>query len=157
MRSAHRRVHTHMQSLTLAHWTTHRYKQSPMLKSFSNKQKFMDFSLQRKNMLEHVLNSLSSLCKSSSEHLIIRPRGYNHVPAESSRFLLSRRRLQFLDPQGFRAARFPQLWRAALMISNPLSDWPKALIRISIPVAPGAWAGHQPIPTARLLGYNTWI
>lgn len=43
-----------------------------------------------------------------------------------------------LDPQGLKAARFPQFLSAALIICNPLFPWPKALIRISNPEAPGA-------------------
>lgn len=59
------------------------------------------------------------------------------------------------DPQGPRAARFSQLWRAVLMICNRFSVGPKALIRISIPAAPGARAGpaysHSQVARIRLL------
>lgn len=47
----------------------------------------------------------------------------------------------FLDCQDLRAARFPQLQTAELVIWNPLADWPKAVIRISIGAARGAVGG----------------
>lgn len=101
--------------------------------------------------------SLAWFCEFSTERMIIGPRGNKDAACWVIKVSLKSLLGLVLDPQGFRAARFPQLLRAALMICNPLSDWPKALIRISIPAAPGAWAGHPPIPRARLLGYNTEI
>lgn len=92
-------------------------------------------------MLRHALNSPFWLCESSLHHMITRPRRYEDVACWVIKVSLEWSLGLVLDPQGSRAARFPQLWRAVLMICNLLSDWPKALIRISIPAAPGAWVG----------------
>lgn len=159
MHSAHRRVHSCMHSLTLRQLNTFIYKQNPHAQRLFRQTQVHGLSTIKPacciwicpNMLPLLILWILQSAWSSGHEAI------RMQPAESSRFLLNHCWVWFLDPQGFRAARFPQLLRAALMICYPPSDCPKALIRISIPAAPGAWAGHPLIPRARLLGYNTEI
>lgn len=129
------RTHTHSEN-------THKYKQVPCSKAFQQTR-------------VHGLTIKSPCCARICSNMLwipspdcanppqstIRPQGYRDVACWFIKFSLKWSLSSVSDSQGSGAARFPQFWRATLMICNPLSDWPKALIRISIPEAPGVGGG----------------